>query len=526
MKYSEKFYKYSFSRTGSMMKWSSNKTPTAEHKKVKRSLTFSIIDGSFFNVMDGFTTPFIAPFALFLNASNIVISLLSSVPDLLASFFQLLSIKANEVFKSRKWLISLVVFLQALFWLPLLLVPRFFANGASGFMVLLFMIFIAMLGSFVSPLWRGMMGDLVAEHERGSFFSKRNKITAIVCFISTFAAGGILQHYSITNALTGFTILFSVAIVARALSGLFIFMMYEKKSFNATPAFIKRDSFTLAKFLKNLKKSDYGRFVMFICSFRVAVALASPFFVVYELKYLKFTYFQFTILSAAEILASFLLLGLWGRMNDNQGSKMVILITGLLIPFVPLLYLFNSNFYFLLLVSLLSGAAWGGFNLAVSNFMFDASTQENRIKYVAYFNLLHGVSIFLGATAGGLLLKTLGDNVFSIKTLFLISGMARMGVALFLFPGLREMRVIQVSFDKRLFNYSLFIKPRQGFVEDPFDYYMAYEKKPAGPRPRLKIDKQLVDDSAYKEPFEEKVKEHARYQNFIQVMLDNAKKKK
>jgi len=509
-----------------MIKWNSNQTSTAEHKKVKRSLAFSILDGSFFNLMDGFTSSFITPFALFLKASNIIISLLSSVPDLFASFFQLLSIKANEVFKSRKILISLVVFVQALLWLPLLLIPRFFANGVSGFMVLLFMIFIAMLGSFVSPLWRSMMGDLIAEHERGGFFSKRNQIIAVVGFLSTFVAGGILQHYSVTNALKGFTILFVTACIARALSSLFIFLMYEKKCFSAAPVFRKKDSFTLKSFLKNLKKTDFGRFVMFICLFRIAVSLASPFFVVYELNYLKFSYLQFTILSAAEILASFLLLGLWGRINDNQGSKIVILVSGLLIPLVPLLYLASPNFYFLLLVSLLSGAAWGGFNLAVSNFLFDASSPENRVKYVAYFNLLHGISIFVGAAAGGLLLNLTGNSVSSIKSLFLISGLARLGVALFLFPAIREMRIVQVSFDKNIFNYSVFIKPRQGFVEDPFDYYLAYEKKPTGPRPILKIDKQLVDDSGYKEPFEEKVKEHARYQNFIQVMLDNAKKKK
>lgn len=497
-----------------------------ESKKIKRSLTFSIIDGSFFNLMDGFTTPFIAPFALFLKASNIIISLLASVPDLLASFFQLSAIKANETFKSRKWLIVLVVFLQALLWLPLLFISKLVANGASGFVILGFMCLIAMLGYFVGPLWRGMMGDLVAEHERGSFFSKRNQIIAVVGFISTFAAGWILQHYSVNNALKGFTILFVVAFIARTFSGLFIFLMHEKKSFSKASPFLKKDSFTLKSFLKNLKKSDYGRFVLFICLFRVAVSLASPFFVVYELTYLKFTYFQFTILSAAEILASFLLLGLWGKINDNQGSKIVIMITGILIPIVPLLYLASSSFYFLLIVSLLSGAAWGGFNLAVSNFMFDASTPENRVKYVAYFNLLHGIAIFIGATTGGLLLRLMSDSATSIRALFLISGLARFGVALFLFPAIREMRIVQVSFDKRLFNYSVFIKPRQGFVEDPFDYYMAYEKKPSGPRPILRIDKQLVDDSYYKEPFEEKVKEHARYQNFIQVMLDNAKKKK
>src|SRR4030042_406006 len=503
------------------------KSKEPEGKKIKRSLTFSIIDGSFFNIMDGFTTPFIAPYALFLKASNIVISLLASVPDLLASIFQLSAIKANEVFKSRKPLIFVSMFLQALLWLPLMMIPKLMKNGASGTVVLGFMVLISMLGYFVSPLWRGMMGDLVAEHERGGFFAKRNQIIAVVGFVSTFAAGWILQHYSVTESLKGFTILFVVAFIARAFSALFLLLMYEKKTYKSSPVFPRKDSFTLISFLKNLKSSDYGRFVLFVCIFRITISLASPFFVVYELTYLKFSYLQFPIFSAAEILASLLLLGFWGRMNDNQGSKMVMLIPGLLITLIPLLYIINPNFYFLLIVSLLSGAAWGGFNLAVSNFMFDASTPDNRVKYVAYFNLLHGIAIFLGATTGGLLLKLLGDNVSSIKALFIISGLARLGVALFLFPTLREMRIVQVSFDKKMFNYSVFIKPRQGFVEDPFDYYLAFQKQPRNHfKPRLYIDKQLVDDSHYKEPFEEKVKEHAKYKNFIQVMLDNSRKKK
>ncbi len=138
------------------------KSKEPEGKKIKRSLTFSIIDGSFFNIMDGFTTPFIAPYALFLKASNIVISLLASVPDLLASIFQLSAIKANEVFKSRKPLIFVSMFLQALLWLPLMMIPKLMKNGASGTVVLGFMVLISMLGYFVSPLWRGELRDYTA----------------------------------------------------------------------------------------------------------------------------------------------------------------------------------------------------------------------------------------------------------------------------------------------------------------------------------------------------------------------------
>jgi len=492
-----------------------------EDKKVKRSLRFSILDGSFYNIMDGFTISFITPYALFLKASSFVISLLVSMPDLLASFFQLSAIKVSEVFKSKKLIIVFSAFLHALLWLPILFIPKIAPPEKQGLYLVVFVTLIAMISSFAGPLWRGLMGELVAEHERGSFFSKRNKITALVCFVSTLLAGIILQHFSVTNPFFGFTILFAVAFVTRIISAAFLLLMYEMKSI-PTARFREKNVFTLRKFLVNLRSSDYGKFVLVICLFRIAVSIASPFFAVYELSTLHFSYLQFTIMTAVEIMSTFAFMGLWGKINDEKGSKIVILICGLLIPFVPLLYLVSTKYFFLMAVTILSGAAWGGFNLAVGNFMFDASNSENRIRYVAYFNLLHGISAFLGAGLGGLLLKL---PMVSIPTLFLVSGLLRLAIAFFLFPALREMRIITVSFDRRLFNYSLFIKPRQGFVEDPFDYYMAYEKKTNMPRPKLYIDKQFLDDLPDEDSFEEKVKDHAKYKNFIQNLVDNMKKK-
>jgi MFS family permease len=503
-----------------------------EYKKVKRSLRYSILDGSFYNIMDGFTLSFITPYALFLNASNIIISLLASVPDLVASFFQLTAIKANEIFRSRKLLIVVSAFLQALLWIPILLIPRFAKPENQGIYLIVFVTMAAMLYSFIAPLWRGMMGDLVSEHERGGFFSKRNKIVAIVSFLSTLAAGGLLQYFSAIHPLAAFTILFTVAFVARSLSAVFIALMYEKKAApsSSSPfgshsaAFRRKNNYTLFKFLKELNKSDFGHFVLFICLFRIAVSVASPFFAVYELKYLGYSYLQFTALSATEIVASVLFLGLWGKINDEKGSRFVILICGLLIPFVPLLYLFSPNFYYLIGVSVISGAAWGGFNLAVGNYLFDASSSENRVRYVAYFNLLHGISIFIGAMVGGFLLQVFPASKASVLTLFALSGGLRLLVAAAFFPRLHEQRVVQVRFDKKFYNYSIFIKPRQGFLQDQWEYYMAYEKKPAN-TPRLKIDPVLYSEPEFVDLEEKRKKDKLIQKNFMQSMFDNMKKK-
>jgi MFS family permease len=487
-----------------------------EYKKVGKSLKYLIGDGAFWSLMDGFTTNFITPFALFLKASNLLIALLASLPDLVASLFQLIVIKINETFRSRKKILVAGIFLQACLWIPILFIPRLFPEKSRALALIIIYCLVVMMGYFTGPLWRGLVGELVPEEQRGSYFSKRNKVIAIVSLISGILAGWILQAHAATNPLVGFTILFATAFAARIISGIFLSVVYERQLYNPNIHQYSSYRYTLGRFLKDLTKSDYGKFVLFICLFRLAVSFASPFFSVYELKYLGYTYLQYTMLAATEIVSSFIFLGIWGRLNDERGSKPVILICGLVIPSIPLLYMVSGNFSFLLVVSVLSGAVWAGFNLGVGNFMFDAASPQERVRYASYFQLFHGISIFLGAITGGLLLNILPDAKSSIMTIFLISGIGRLIIALFLFPLLREMRLVELPFGKSFFRYPLIIKPRQSFVQDPFDYYLAYPKKPKRPRPRLYLDGSEEDATPGRY---EKEKEQLSNKKFVDKML-------
>jgi MFS family permease len=494
----------------------SEKKKEPEYIKQKKSLNYIIYDGAFWSIMDGMTASFIVPYALFMKGSNLLISLLSSMPDLVASFFQLLAIKVNETFKKRKWVIVLSVFLQASLWIPILLIPRFVAEQNQAVTLIFLYSFFVMLAHFNSPLWRGVVGELVPEDQRGEYFGKRNKVIAIGTFLSMLMAGWILQYFSVKSALTGFTIIFSVAFIARVISGLFLSRIYEKPMHNPNLHKYPSYKYTLGRFMNDLTTSDYGKFVLFICLFRISVYIASPFFAVYELKHLGFSYFQYTAIISAEVVASVLSLSLWGKLNDERGSKTVIILSGLLIPFIPFLYLFSANFYFLISISLFSGIVWAGFNLAVGNFMFDAASPQERVRYASYYQLFNGIAIFIGAITGGFLLNILPDTKGSILALFVISGLGRLVVAIFLFPSLREMRLVELPFGRSFFQYPLIIKPRQRFVQDPFEYYLAYPKKPKKPRPRLYLDQKLTSDT--QDP--DKVRKEKFYEKkFLDKML-------
>ncbi|MEM3127364.1 MAG: MFS transporter [Candidatus Woesearchaeota archaeon] len=484
-----------------------------EQKKVRKSLKYSIIDGSFYSVMDGFTSSFIVPYALFLNASNALIGLLVSLPELVSSFSQLLAIKVSEIIKSRKAIIFWAAFLQAFIWLPILLIPYFAKNGYGGYFLLFFITINALIGTFINPIWRSLMGDLVPEHERGHYFGKRNKITGIVAFFSTFIAGFLLNYFSSLHPLLAFGILFSVAFIGRVLSAVFLGLMYEKQiSFNP-----KKGYFSFIDFIQALPRNNYGRFVLYVCSFKLATYVVAPFFAVYLLKILGFSYWDFTILEGAEILASLIPISLWGKFNDEKGSKHVLFITGFIIPFLPILWFFGTAFWYIFILKVLSGFFWGGFNLAAGNFIFDATTPQKRTRCVAYFNMVHGAAVFLGATIGGFLL-----NFVAIPSLFLISGTLRLGISIIFMPKLKEMRLIEVSFGKSLFHDSLAIKPQQGIVHEAIGSYEIKEKKITVKKPsEIKLPQKKNKQIKQLSPEQKKILE----KQYLQRLIDAVKKK-
>src|SRR3989338_4300733 len=131
------------------------------------------------------------------------------------------------------------------------------------------------------------------------FFGLRNRVVGATSFIAALAAGLALNYFSPKNPFLGFTILFATAFFARALSGVFKGMMM-----NPEPDLAHEEKFSLFDFVKRMDKTNYGHFVTYIVLFKFATYIASPFFAVFMLKDLGFTYLQFTIIVAAELVAS------------------------------------------------------------------------------------------------------------------------------------------------------------------------------------------------------------------------------
>ena len=344
-----------------------------EEIAVKRSLDLSIKDGVAFAATTGFGDNYINPFAVAIGASNLQIGLLSSFTQLVSSLMQLKAADITERLGSRKKVIVLSVFFQALMLLPVAMIP-YLPQSIQVQALICFSTLYLLFASFANPPWGSLMADLVPERRRGAFFSKRGRIVGLVTVISAFLAGYILHLFK-KQSLTGFTIIFLAALASRYVSCYFLNRMYEP------PLEVKQEHyFSFTEFVRRLNVGNFGKYVMFHSSFSFAVFLASPFFPVFMLRDLGFSYITYAIVTTTVPLASIVAVSYWGRRADAIGNRRIIKICTLVVSVLPAMWLFSRNVYFLLVIQTLAGIFWAGFNLCSSNFIYDSVTPEKRTR--------------------------------------------------------------------------------------------------------------------------------------------------
>lgn len=425
-----------------------------EEPKHKRSLRYSIKDGVFASMMNGFTVDYLTPFLLLLGGTVKHVGILSALPHLFASIIQLKSPDISERLRSRKKVISIFIVLQALMLLPMMAT---FAMGS--YRVAIFIAVVTLFtacGAFIMPAWGSLMTDIVDEDRRGEYFGWRSRVLGIVVIASTFAAGFILYQTERINALLGFGVIFGLAFVFRLVSWRYMMKMHEPELKHK-----EEDYFSFRDFISRMPSSNFAKFVAFVAATKFSVNIASPFFAVFMLRDLKFDYLTYTFINLAAALTAILVNKRWGVHSDRAGNLKVLRITSYLVSFIPLLWLINQNPVYLFFVQAFSGFAWAGFNLSSSNFIYDASTPGKRARCIAYFNAFTGIALFLGAIIGGFLAQMAPAWFFEfpIMNIILISALMRFAITFAVPFKLKEVRKVEKVRTRELVMRVLSLKP-------------------------------------------------------------------
>jgi MFS family permease len=453
--------------------------------RIEASLRRSVRDGVAFSAMTGSGETYFAAFAIFMKASAAQISMLAALPPLLGSFMQLYSAWLGQRRGARRGIILTGALLQALTWFPLVLLPIMFPNHAVALFIACVVLYYAWV-NLAAPQWSSLMGDIVPERRRGRFFARRTGLMSITTFITLLMAGLVLHLTERGgHTLAGFVAIFAFAALARFYSVYQLARMYDPVR---APSPLSLPA--INDVAHRLRASQFARFSVFFALMNFAVAIASPFFTLYMLRDLQFSYLQFTVSTAASIMIQFLTLSTWGRMADVFGNRLIMVTTASIIPVLPALWLVSSDFWWIVAVQLLGGLSWAGFSLSAGNFLYDAVAAEKRAAYAAIHNVLSSVAIFCGALLGGLLSAIIPREVVlfghtlhwtsSLWGVLLISSAARAFMALGFIPLLREVREVRPLSASGLIFRVIRYTPLMGMM---FEILALKRRKPKPPPP-------------------------------------------
>jgi len=439
-----------------------DKPGTLTYEQVEKTKKYSVVDGSAYNVMYGFGEQYVVPYAIRLGASNPEISILASFPYFVGSLSQVFGAKLTDSFRNRKKLVVWFAFLQAISLVPLFIVPLL--TKSIMLLTLIFSLYLV-FANLGAPSWNSLMGDVVKADERAKYFSKRNRATIVSLLISILLAGAVLNYFDKVNVWIGFAILFNIAVIGRLVSFIFLLKHYE-------PAYVinPEQSLSFREFLKTLPHSNFGNFSLFRGLFSVAIMIAAPFFSVYMLKNLHFTYIEFTAVILAPMIARVFTLNYWGRYSERFGHRNIMYVSIFLICLIPLSWFLAAYFFshkafifpLLFIAEFISGFGWGGFELSSFNYMLETSAPEKRAKSFAYFNVFWGVGVLIGGLASTFLVSNLPSIVLGINVLlflFALSFITRFIVAIIFAPKIKEVNVNKRCGDGELFFEMVISKP-------------------------------------------------------------------
>lgn len=414
-----------------------------------RSQRYGLRDGFFYALTQGGGESYLSAFALTFHATPFHIGLLSALPQTLGVWVQFLSVALLHRLGARRPVILTGMIAQMVTWIPLLALPLAFPSYGPWLVIACAIAYFAM-GHVIIPAWNSLMTDLVQSHQWGTYFSRRARVMTMTQFLA-LVAGGLVLHWAEGQGqpILGFAVLFLFAAGGRAASALILTRVDER----AAPV-LPQKTISLLPSRQWIHNANFARFLLFSGLLHAAVLLAGPYFVIYLLQDLHWSYLEYTGWLAAGVFGQIITLPIWGRMSDRYGNKALIRLCGLFVPVLPILYLFSTAVPYLVMVNFFGGVLWAGLALGLQNFVFHAVPRDERALGVAVWNAANAVGWLAGAMGGSWLAVTLPSQsvipvlnislMTSLPLVFVISGLLRAVILGLLLGSFTEPKAVEM----------------------------------------------------------------------------------
>jgi MFS family permease len=389
--------------------------------KTRQNLRWFWSDGLFSSASDNIIITYMTLYVLALGATRAQIGIMSALSSLSATLLLLPGALLVERFNHRREITLLFgggISRLAIFLVALL--PFGLKGEALVITAMALSITRDAFANLSFPAWLSFAADIVPMQGRGRYFGSRNFIMGIAGMLTILLVGALITHLKQPE---GYQLGMALAFLLGTAST-FSFSRLHDPTWQTTPQ--TPPPLKLPALLHDLRRlPPLPALIATAVVWNFFLNIPGPFFNVYMVENLKASATMVGVASVTTAVSSLLVQRRLGKLADRWGAHRLQLISGLLIPILPIAWVFTRAPWHVIPINIVSGVLWGAYGLASFNLLLELTPQEGRARYSAMYQMFVSLALAAGAVVGGWMVTQWGYTA-----IFVTSAVGRLLAAL------------------------------------------------------------------------------------------------
>ena len=388
-----------------------------------------IMYGLLFDVSNNLWRPFSIKFLERLGGTEFELSLLSALPGLVGAIVLLPGAILFRRFTNRKRATAAFILVSRAMLLGIAFVPML----PPVVRPMLFVVLVAIMNcpdALSQNSLQSFLGTVFNGSLRGQAIALRTKFGQALIPVVTISTGLAITLIPSTDEQR--MILYQIFFVVAFLFGVVEVVIFNRLQVPITPPQqelpkVKTDIAAIKTICKDKK---FMAFLVPAITFAFTWQAGWPLANIYHVRVINATELWLAIFALVSGLTAFFSGTFWQRLLRKRGNNAVFVVAAALLAGNMFVFPFVPNVFVMTFVSIFTGFSAVGINTALLNGALEATPDENRLMYLAFYNTTMNISLFVAPLFAWAILARVG-----ITYALIISGVMRVGGTLYIWLG-------------------------------------------------------------------------------------------
>ncbi|HMN59134.1 MAG TPA: MFS transporter [Anaerolinea sp.] len=360
----------------------------AEHRS---NFTHLFWDIAWWGLLNGSTIVFLAVYASRLGASTLQVGLLTASPALINLLFTF-PVSSYARGKPTHQVLRWAALITRMFYVLLIPLPILFAPQIQIWTIIAITLTMNITGTLAAVMGNAFLAENVPVEWRGQVVGTRNALLAASSMITSLVVGQILAHLPFQ---TGYQIVFAIGWFGAMMSALHLFLI---KPQNIVPA-QTQTSRSASPWRPNIRleilRGPFGRVLIVMFLFHVAVFFPNPIFPLYQVNVLKMSDEVISLGSSFFWIVYFFSSTQIGPVARRLGFKNMTAVGTLFTSLASLIFTFSYHPLIYLACQFFSGLGWAMIGVSLVNYLLERVPPDDRPAHLAWFNIAVNLAVLI-----------------------------------------------------------------------------------------------------------------------------------